>query len=117
MSIAIFNRKMGMKLEILVEGSIVADGSEQIVVEESKLSILSGFIDLGSMEAGDNLTIRQYIKLIGNWRLYADESYAGVQIQPALYITNKTANNIVRITLEQTMGTYRNFPYEFSREI
>ena len=118
MAITYFNRKVGMKLELVAEGTLIADGTEQTLVEDTLLSNLSGFISLFNMEIGDTVTIRQYVDMNGDgYRLYADETYNDAQIQPAVYITSKTSNTRMRITLQQTAGTYRQFAYEFNREV
>jgi len=59
MGIAIFNRKVGMKLEPVAEGTLTADGTEQTLVEDVVLSNLSGFVSLAEIEAGDIVIIRQ----------------------------------------------------------
>lgn len=106
-----------MRLELVAEGILTADGSEQTLVEDALLSNLSGFVSLAQMEAGDTVTIRQYVDLNGGYRLYADESYSDAQIQPAVYITPKISNTKMKITLQQTAGAYGSFAYEFNREV
>lgn len=118
MGITIFNRKVGgMRLELVAEGILTVDGSEQTLVEDVLLSNLSGFVSLALMEVGDTVTIRQYVDLNGDYRLYADETYHDAQIQPAVFITSKTSNTKMKITLQQSAGTYRSFAYEFNREV
>jgi len=117
MAITYFNRKAGMKLELVAEGILNADGSEQTLVEDVQLSNLSGFVSLANMEAGDTVTIRQYVDLKNGYKLYADGTYNDAQIQPAICITPKTSNTQMKITLQQTAGIYRNFAYEFNREV
>lgn len=106
-----------MKLEMVVQGSIVADGTEQILVVDEELSNLFGFIGLGQMLLGDVVTIRQFVDIDGGYKLYADETYSDAQIQPAVYITPKGSNTKMKVTLQQTAGVYRSFAYEFLREI
>lgn len=117
MGIVTYNRKEAMKLEPVARGKITADGSEQTLVEDTLLSNLSGFVDLTQMQPGDTVTIRQYVDMNGGYKLYADETYNDAQIQPAVYITAKTSNTKMKITLQQTAGTYREFSYEFNREV
>lgn len=106
-----------MKLEVVAQGVITADGTEQVLVEDVDLSTLSGFLDLAMMQAGDTVVIRQYIDLNGGYKLYAEESYNDNQVQPALHLTPKGSNTKMKITLQQTAGTYRQFGYEFIREV
>ena len=118
MSLTILNRKYGMKLEkVIAGGLLVADGSEQNLIVDTVLSNLFGFVDLSELQAGDQVIIRQYVDMNGGYKLYADETYSDVQIQPAVCITPKGSNTRMKITLQQTAGTYRQFAYEFSREV
>ena len=106
-----------MRLEPVAQGTIIADGTEQLVVEDAVLSNLSGFLDLVELQAGDTVIIRQYVDMNGGYKLYAEESYSDVQAQPALHLTPKTSNTKMKVTLEQTAGTYKEFGYEFVREV
>ena len=117
MALNIINRKYGMKLELVAEGTLTADGSEQTFVEDIVLSNLSGFIDLVQLQGGDTIIVRQYVDFNGGYRLYAEESYSGVQVQPALCITPRTSNTKIKVTLQQTAGAFRQFKYEFNREV
>lgn len=117
MSLVIFNRKVGMKLEVISQGVLTANGNQQTLVEDADLSTLSGFVDLSAMEAGDTVVIRQYVDLNGGYKLYAEESYSNVQIQPAVCITPKGSNTQMKVTIQQTAGVYRQFGYEFIREV
>lgn len=117
MSLATFNRKEGMKLEIVTEGALSTDGTEQELIVDSVLSHLFGFIDLSEMTGGDTVVIRQYVDLDGGYKVYADETYSGIQSQPAVYITPTGSNSKVKITFEQTAGSYKQFAYQFSREV
>lgn len=117
MGIVRYNRKEAMKLEHIAEGVLVADGTEQTLIEDVKLSNLSGFLDLAQMQIGDTVTVRQYVLLNSIYKLYAGETYNDAQIQPALHLTPKGASNKMKITLQQTAGAYRQFAYEFIREV
>jgi hypothetical protein len=117
MSLQYFNRKYGMKLEMVAQGTITADGTEQSLVVDEILSNLFGFVSLGELGVGDVVTIRQYVDMDGGYKLYADETYSGTQLQPAVYITPKGSNTKMKITLQQTAGVYKSFAYEFLREV
>jgi hypothetical protein len=117
MGIVIFNRKVGMKLEPFAEGILVADGMEQLVVENPVLSILTGYLGLGNLQAGDTVIIRQYVKLDGTYGLYASETYSGIQTEPTLHFTGRPSMDKIKLTLEQTAGVMKSFAYQFIREV
>jgi len=100
-----------------MEGTLTADGSEQIVVEATgTLEFqLDGYIDLSSMASGDSITVRQYMKIKsgGGYVKYAEETFSGAQSLPLLHILTKPARYGLKVTLQQTSGTYRSFDYQF----
>ncbi len=116
MSIAIFNRKMGMKLEIVAEGKLTADGSEQNVVFCSEIAILSGYISMSKMGGGDIIAVKQYIMVNGSEELYAQDAYSGPQVE-LLHFQRRAFKDATRITLQQTAGSYKTFDYEFGKEV
>jgi len=105
-----------MIIQILVEGELMADGTEQVLVEITYLAKIMGYVDLSKMKDGDRVILRQYVK-IGDWKLYKKEEYAGKQIEPIIYITPKVSKKGVRVTLQQIAGIYRTFPYQFFKEV
>jgi hypothetical protein len=104
-----------------IEGSITMDGTEQtIVLDEISVNPqrhLEGYIDLSPMAAGDTIVIRQYIKITatGAYVKYAEETYSDAQALPALYITTKAGRYGIKVTAQQTAGTYRTLAYQFFR--
>jgi len=106
-----------MKLEPLSEGTLTADGTEQIVVESMILAILAGWLVMDKMEAGDTITIKQYVSVNGTYQLYAQEPYSNVQTEPVLHISPRVHRDRIKITLQQTTGPYKTFDYEFTREV
>ncbi|KKM91069.1 hypothetical protein LCGC14_1232320 [marine sediment metagenome] len=118
MSLDIINRKVSMKIETVAEGSLTADGSEQIVVDDGRgPAILSGFISLEHLQLGDSVTIRAYALVNGTYGLYGKGSYGGVQTEPMLRVNGIRYKDKMMITLQQTAGSYRGFDYEFVREV
>ncbi len=105
-----------MGIEVIKEGTLNADGSEQTLVEFTELGKMEGYINLSNLALGDTAIIRQYQKVYGEYRQYAEESYSDVQILPAVYITPKSGKDGVKITIQQTAGTLRAFAYCFFRE-
>lgn len=104
-----------------VEGSISANGTEQTLVESTgTLEFqLDGYVDLSNMQAGDTIVIREYMKIApgGNYIKYAEETYSGAQTIPLLHILTKPARYGLKVTLQQTGGTNRNYQYQFFKRI
>lgn len=107
------------RLSALKSGNFTADDTEQTLLEFMDIGRVVGYVDLGNMQAGDIIIIRQYMKIIdgGNYRKYAEETYTGLQSPPILYITPKETDFAIKITLQQVAGSYRTYPYNFLREI
>lgn len=96
-------------------GTLTATGAEDTVKEiTDTVQKLHCFIDLTNMEAGDSITVRQYmtIKAAGSPIKYAEEIYSDVQTLPMLYIVTKPARHGIKITLEQTNAAYKDFDWE-----
>jgi len=93
--------------------------TEEDVIELTGLATLEGHIDLSNMQAGDRIVIREYIKLKsgGSYALYADGEYVDAQAEPAVHFVKLPAKYGVKITLEQTAGTIRDFDYNFFKEV
>jgi len=104
-----------------IEGTLSADGSEQnLVLDEisgNPQRHLEGYVDLSNMASGDTIVIRQYMKITsgGAYVKYAEETYSGAQSLPLLHIITKPARYGLKITLQQTGGTNRQYPYQFFR--
>jgi hypothetical protein len=104
-----------------IEGSITMDGSEQTVVLDEVAGnpqrFLEGYVDLSPMASGDTIVVRQYMKIsaTGDYVKYAEETYSGSQPIPLLYVTTKPGRYGIKVTVQQTAGTYRTFTYQFFR--
>jgi hypothetical protein len=102
-----------------IEGTLTADGTEQTLVQtsDSKPHQISGEIDLTNMASGDTVVINYYIQMksAGSFIKYASQTYSGAQSIPAVFFLTKTAKYGLKITLQQTAGTYRNFDYDFQK--
>ena len=107
--------------DIPIEDTLTADGTEQnLVLDEisgNPQRYLEGYVDLSNMASGDTIVIRQYMKIkeTGSYVKYAEETFSGAQSLPMLYIVTKPAKYGLKITLQQTAGTYRSFDYQFFR--
>jgi hypothetical protein len=107
----------GMVLSLFKEGTLTADGTEQTVAELDALGSLEGWIDLANMASGDAVTIKIYTKMKsgGTYRLYDSGDYSDVQAKPALHTIELPTTYGIKITLQQTAGTYKTYDYTFFR--
>lgn len=107
------------RLSQLKQGSLLANGLEQILLEFMDVGRVLGYVDLGNMVNGDIVIIRQYMKIVddGNYREYANSTYSDIQVSPLLYINPRETDVAIKITLQQTAGTFKNFPHNFMREL
>jgi len=109
-------------------GTLTADGSEQTVyIDNEPLGCFSPavlFIDLDNMLAGDTVVIRAYYRLSdgGTLKLWDMQSFTGIDGALAngakiLDISFEPNRHGFQVTLEQTAGTYRAFPWELFAEV
>lgn len=104
-----------------ISGVVAADGTEQNILQTNTAGDYSNDfllfldVDLNAMAAGDTTVIRVY-KMVdaSNFRLYSTAVFNGVQENPIHSIENMHGNNVkqIRITVAQTLGILRSFPYE-----
>lgn len=108
-------------LQHLGSGTIQADGSEQIVLDFAidRPVKVSGWISLKNMEDGDTVILKEYHKLTidGEPQLFTTKTVRGRQEQPLVLIAPKPSLKGVKITLQQTTGTYKYYPWEFFMEL
>ena len=101
-------------------GTLTATGAEDTIKEIlTTINKLHCFIDLTAMQAGDTIVVRQYmtIKSAGSPIKYAEETFSDVQTLPMLYVVTKPARYGIKITLEQTLGTNRDYDWETFQEL
>jgi hypothetical protein len=108
---------MKRTLTSLSAGAVVADGTEQILLEihPPYPMTISGYVDLVNLIAGDTVNLSLYIQMRSGaaWQLYDEETYSGVQSNPLIHILDKPVDYGYKFTLKQTAGVFRNFAYEF----
>jgi len=109
-------------LEIIARGTVVTDGSEQVILEYvGNISMIQGWIDLSNLEFGigesDTVIIREYVKINpdGDYVLHASSTYSGAQEDPALYIMPRLSGYALKITIQQVSGTLKSFDYLFTK--
>ena len=82
--------------------------------------IVEGYIDLGALASGDSVTVKEYIAVDGaNYKTYATVTYSGAVSDPIIRFHAKTLykNMKYKVTVTQTAGTLRSFPYAFILEV
>jgi len=103
---------------IIGKGTLTADGSEQTLIEYTgDISLISGYVDLTNMESEDTVIIKSYVKLKedGEYRLYRSETFQGHPVEPAVYVLPRLSGYGIKLTIQQTTGTYKNYDYLFVR--
>jgi hypothetical protein len=98
--------------------------TETTVVEITAQSddyMVEGWIDLGNLASGDTVVIKEYVSVDGtNYRLFIPSTtYNGPVDAPAIRFHTKqfTYNMKYKVTITQTAGTLRSFPYGFILEV
>jgi hypothetical protein len=97
--------------------------TETTVVEITGASddyIVEGYIDLSQLASGDAVEVREYIAVDGvNYQLYARVTYSDPVSEPVIRFHAKTLlyNMKYKVTITQTSGTLRSFPYGFVQEV
>jgi len=107
-------------ISVLAKGTLTADGTEQALLEYSgRISTIAGYVDLGNMEEGDAAVIRIYVRVTedSDFRLYRSETFEGRQVEPALYLLPRLSGLAMRVTLQQTAGTFKTFGYLFVKGV
>jgi len=99
-------------------GTIVADGTEQTLNDVTGLMHLSGYVDMQNMTTGDVVVLRQYMraKSGGEYKKYEEITYRDAQPNPMVYITTKVAEHGIKVTLQQTAGSFKSFDFNFIQE-
>ncbi|MEM1879169.1 MAG: hypothetical protein QXJ18_05355 [Desulfurococcaceae archaeon] len=100
---------------LVKEGVVEADGTEQTVVEALGPMSLEGYIDLSEMQEGDAVIIKRYVRMTqdGEYKLHASDEYYGRQTEPIVRLPPISGLYGIKVTLQQTSGTYRAFRYLF----
>lgn len=82
--------------------------------------LVEGYIDLSQLSTGDEVVVREYVAVDGvNYQLFVQVAYAGPVQEPIIRFHTKTLlySMKYRVTITQTTGTLRSFPYGFLLEV
>lgn len=89
------------------------DGTEQTLFESTKLGEYSGFIFLDEMKPNDAITIRLYVKDLEDsvYKKWDYTAYSYAPDKPAVRIKPIIGKVGLKVTAQQTVGTYREITY------
>ena len=82
--------------------------------------LVEGYVDLSQLASGDAVVLREYIAVDGvNYQLFCQVAYTGPVPEPIVRFHTKTLhyNMKYKVTITQTSGTLRSFPYGFILEV
>jgi len=82
--------------------------------------IVEGYISLQNLASGDTVIIKEYIAVDGeNYKTFATVTYSNVVADPVVRFHAKQLiyNMKYKVTITQTSGTLRSFPYGFLLEV
>jgi len=88
--------------------------------DQSDDYIVEGQVSLQNMAAGDAVTIKAYIAVDGVTQVVSDSmDFSDAQSIPVVRVLAHTLlyNAKFRVTITQTAGTLRSFPYSFLTEV
>ena len=102
-------------LEGTVSPSALNTETTVVEVTPGKPAYLEGYIDASALASGDSIEIKWYamIESGGEYKLIESETYNGPLNKPLIYVITAPAKYGLKITITQTEGTLRSFPYQF----
>jgi len=104
-----------------IRSSTTADGTEQTIYANTSIRpfiFRNVNIDLSNMAAGDTTIIKKYAMIDGtNYRLIQSTTYSGAQTLTGIIVSgNEGGVTGVKITIQQTAGTNRSYPWTYYDE-
>jgi hypothetical protein len=104
-------------LKIDTQGLLTADGAEDTVVDKVLATAFKGQlnIDLSNLAFGDTIILKEYTKASsgGPLNLVTSTTFTGVQAQPIAVFLVKGLAYEHKITLQQTLGTFKSFTFTY----
>ena len=99
------------------EGSLVADGTEQTVFDITKKKPFKGYlwIDVSAMTVLDGIIITEYVQKSAADPLqkFTSTIILGTQVAPMMSTFEKILGYRHKLTLQQTVGTLKTFPWQY----
>ena len=92
---------------------------EVFSVSDDRIMMITGYIDLSNMQAGDTVVITEYIAIepYGIPKRFTTGTYNDAQANPIVCCPLKVIRGAYRLTIKQTAGTPRSFKYQFFKFI
>lgn len=96
---------------------VAAVGTEHELATNTTTGIFVLVVDTNAMAAGDSLTLKIKTMAVGSGvtRLAYTLTYSDLQAEPVKYSVPVPSNNSITVTLTQTAGTARTFPWSLLR--
>lgn len=90
-------------------GSMLMDGTEQTLFENTELGEYSGFIFFDSLKNGDAVTIKIYVRDVEDeaYKRWISDTYIYELENPTVRMLPVIGKVGLKVTAEQTAGTYR----------
>jgi hypothetical protein len=100
------------------KGDLTATGGEDVLIDDTTNKWFSGYIDLENMASGDTVVIKTYIKVrstgVSTLALWSTDTYVNAQTTKVIVFAAPMPSDVeFKITLTQTVGTFRVFPWKF----
>jgi len=104
-------------LKIISRGTLLADGTEQTLLEYVGTAVVQGYMDLQNLREGDEVVVTSYVKVKedGEYKEYAKETFTGKVTPPMVYVLPRLSGVSMKVTLQQVAGIYKSFDYLFTR--
>ena len=91
----------------------LADGTVQVLTDKVDNKYFTFKLDTGLMQSGDITTLIIYDMVLGSGtlRIYKSETYTDAQTEPIKFLAPLWITQEIKITLQQTAGTNRNYAW------
>jgi hypothetical protein len=105
----------GGVITLLKSGSVLADGTEQTIFDETMVdpTNISGWVNIDELDNDDILYVREYITFGGEEKVHALEEYRDAQSTSQCFFEERIIRGQYRVTIEQSATVMRTFKYEF----
>jgi hypothetical protein len=112
-----FLERQKLTLTHLGSGSFMTSSTEEPIFEYIRAEpfTFSGYVNMKNLEDGDEIIIREYVKLgvDEDYTLYFEEPIHNKQKEPLYHIEKLPALKAIKVTIQQTKGTPKYVPWEF----
>lgn len=115
--------RVGSKTDYVGTVSLSGLNTETAVVEITAQSddyIVEGWLDTSALQSGDTLVITEYVSVDGtNYQVFDQVTLTDAQSTPVLRFHSRMLykNMMYKVTVNQTAGTPRSFPYAFILQV